>query len=322
MATRNKKGKVHGIFKSEFHISFFHKPSMEETDIYYYIVLEDSVFIKMRLLYGIVLIIDELYPLTTSYISPLYERIFNLLKTQTAVTVIVSLIGNAAEFRQTCIKFDAPIIDDDRFIGCASNFYTKYKNYCGNNVERYGFFLIALKDETFAVIESNSYDDTINEEKPVEIKKEVEVIPNKPQQEEKPKDKTEPNNVQTNIHPIIRDLVKKIETTKFGTMEVLFNDGIYSLKSPNINMSIELIIFEYTIQVNPIASNSVGDIMDMVRILKDISIGCHAKLYFVNMSDSDISYSLLSMEYQKVRYFPSELKNTFVNPRLQAYFIG
>ena len=296
---------------------------MEETDIYYYIVLEDSVFIKMRLLYEIVLIIDELYPLTTSYISPLYERIFNLLKTQTAVTVIVSLIGNAAEFRQTCVKFDAPIIDDDRFIGCASNFYTKYKNYCGNDVKRYGFFLIALKDETFTVIENKSNNSVIIEDNhPTDIENESGIVSNKLYRSEELVTTTETTAVQINIHPIIKDLLKNIKTTKFGTMDVSFNDGVYALKSQNKDISLELVIFDYTIQVNPIISNSVGDIMDIIRIIRDVSITCRTKLYFVNVSESNISYPVLSMEYQEVKYFPPELKNTFVNPRLQVYFVG
>ena len=96
MASRNKKGKIHGIFKNEFHISFFHKPSMEETDIYYYMILDDIIFIKMRLYGDIVLIIEELYPLTSSYIAPEYEKLFNILKNQTVVTVVISLIGNTS----------------------------------------------------------------------------------------------------------------------------------------------------------------------------------------------------------------------------------
>ena len=318
MASRNKKGKIHGIFKSEFHISFFHKPTSEETDIYYYIVLEDSIFIKMRLLYGIVLVIDELYPLTTSYMSPMYERIFNLLKTQTAVTVIVSLIGNAAEFRQTCLKFDAPIIDDDRFVGCSQNFYTKYKNYCGNSVERYGFFLIALKDETFSVIENAIEDDIVVENPTIIEEKHEEKLPQKIEQ---PKIEDKPDITKSNLHPMIEDLIKGISVTRFGTVDISINDNIYTLTCVHKNISMEFIIFEHTIQSNPIKSNSVGDIMDLIRIMSNIIKRCNSKLYFVNIAESDISHSILSMEYMKIRYFPQELKNTFVNPRLEAYFI-
>lgn len=156
MASRNKKGKIHGIFKNEFHISFFHKPSMEETDCYYYMILDDVVFIKMRLVADIFLIIEELYPLTSSYITPEYEKLFNLLKTQSVVTVLVSLIGNTSEFRQTCLGHDTPVIEDERFVDYPQTFYNKYKNYCGNNSAMYGFFLIALKDESFEMLDKFS----------------------------------------------------------------------------------------------------------------------------------------------------------------------
>lgn len=175
MAARNKKGKIHGIFKSEFQISLFHKPTMEETDKYYYIILEDLIFIKMRLLYDIVLVIDELYPLSMSYVEPYYERLFNLLKGQTSVTVVVSLIGNTGPFRQTCSRFGAPIVEKEEFLDCSNQFYSKFKNYCGNDTNRFGFYLIALKEETISAIEAKSsiIEEPAIQEKPPETPKDI-----------------------------------------------------------------------------------------------------------------------------------------------------
>lgn len=149
MASRNKKGKLHGIFKSQFQISFFYKPSMEGMDIYYYLVLEEILFLKVRFVENTVLIIEDITPLTASYMEKEYERLFTFLKEQTSITVLVSLIGNLGAFRQTCVRMDAPLIEDERFIAYPEAFYQKYKNYCGNDVSRFGFFLLALNEDSF-----------------------------------------------------------------------------------------------------------------------------------------------------------------------------
>ena len=167
MAARNKKGKIHGIFKSAFQVSFFHKPTMEETDIYYYIVLDDVIFIKMRLLYDIVLVIDEVTPLTMSYLSQEYNSLFNLLKDQTSVSVLVSLVGNTSAFGKTCRDHEAPIVEKEEFLDCSMMFYNKFKNYCRNDISRYGFYLISLREDTFSIIENAQKQNVITEESDV-----------------------------------------------------------------------------------------------------------------------------------------------------------
>lgn len=155
MASRNKKGKVHGIFKSAFQISFFHKPTMTDGDIYYYIVLEDLILLKMRLLFDIVLVIDEVTPLSMAYLEPQYDKLFTLLRDQTSVAVLVSLIGNTTVFRQVCNNYGTPIVEKEEFLDCSQIFYNKFKNYCRNDANRYGFYLVALKEEMFSAMDSS-----------------------------------------------------------------------------------------------------------------------------------------------------------------------
>lgn len=179
MASRNKKGKVHGIFKAAFQISFFHKPTMTDGDVYYYIVLEDLIFLKMRLLFDIVLVIDEVTPLSMAYLEPQYDKLFNLLRDQTSVAVLVSLIGNTTAFRQVCNNYGTPIVEKEEFLECSQIFYSKFKNYCRNDAGRYGFYLVALKEEMFSVMDS-SHKEPIQEEEVVETPvKEKQIEPTK-----------------------------------------------------------------------------------------------------------------------------------------------
>lgn len=165
MAARNKKGKLHGIFKSQFQISFFYKPSMEGSDIYYYMILDDIIFLKLRFIKNTTLVIEDLHPLTTSYLEKEYEKLFNFLKEQTSITVLVSIIGNIGAFRQTCLRFNAPVIEDERFLSYPESFYQKFKNYCGNDIDRFGFFLLALNESTF---KEESIEKELGNEKPKE----------------------------------------------------------------------------------------------------------------------------------------------------------
>lgn len=212
MASRNKKGKLHGIFKSQFQISFFYKPSMEGMDIYYYLVLEDILFLKLRFVENTVLIIEDITPLTSSYMEKEYERLFTFLKEQTTITVLVSLIGNLGAFRQTCMRMDAPLIEDDRFIAYPEPFYQKYKNYCGNDATRFGFFLLALNEDSFKEPSPN--------EKPIPVE-----IPPEPEEEKtgEPQEEilVEPKDLSVES-TLLNDWAKEIKAQLKEEVEVTF----------------------------------------------------------------------------------------------------
>ena len=295
MASRNKKGKIHGIFKNEFHISFFHKPSMEETDCYYYMILDDVIFIKMRLLADIFLIIEDLYPLTSSYISQEYEKLFNLLKTQSVVTVLVSLIGNTSAFRQTCLGHDAPVIDDERFVDYPQTFYNKYKNYCGNNSSMYGFFLIALKDESFEMLDKSLSKkepiieelDDIEEER---IPEEDIII------EEVPKDN------------ILEYKLSKLKDFLFGQYpDISITPGedrnmtyIKVSKDTTLHCYDEKDDSIYIVKIENAWGSSYLALLDLLNMLQSFSSSTGITVYILNVSNDTREYDFLESEWIRV----------------------
>lgn len=342
MASRNKKGKIHGIFKSEFQISFFHKPSMKETDIYYYIVLEDIIFIKMRLLFDIVLVIDEIYGMTSSYIEPYYQRLFQLLKTQTSVTVIISLVGNTTAFRQTCQKFQTPVIEHESFLDCSSQFYSKFKNYCGNNPNYFGFYLVALKDDTFSIIESyQTGTDNIEEE---DINDSVQDSVCQPKIEQSQVD-TKSTAVRNDITQYIEEdsnfpeIVKYIQD-KFPLTQASFNNCKLSIskvdkhpKLPYYQVNIvqvdcndtigefQLIVFGNTIQISNINSKSVSLKIDVLHAFQCIHILCDWNICVINVDAHDVLYHILHEEYTQAKLSPQNM-SAYVNPKLPIFNIG
>lgn len=302
MASRNKKGKVYGIFKTEFHISFFHKPSMEETDIYYYMVLDETIFLKMRLLYDIVLVIEEMYPLTSSYMVPEYEKMFKLLKDQTAVTVVISLIGNTIAFRQTCVAHDAPVIDEERFVGYPQVFYNKYKNYCGNEPSMYGFFLIALKDETFTIIENSSelVQEELDDEEPIEIVQPVitqQVIPKEVVEELKPEVHM-CKNMQVLVDALKGMLANKTITTNIGHTS---QSQIYTIDIDQTSLQCYCDTDNSPIHIIKIGGTSgFIEIHTILVALMDFSKSSGISIYILNVSTSSRLFNYLSSEWSRV----------------------
>jgi hypothetical protein len=128
MASRNRKGRLFSLFKDDFKITFYHKPSMELEDTFYYMTLDDLIRIKLKIRDEI-LVIDEIIPLTSAYLAKVYDKIIEIFIKQTSFTVLLSLIGNTTSFVSTCIKYDAPIVDDERYITVPVSVYSKLKQY-------------------------------------------------------------------------------------------------------------------------------------------------------------------------------------------------
>lgn len=293
MASRNKKGKIHGIFKNEFHISFFHKPSMEETDCYYYMILDDVIFIKMKLIADIFLIIEELYPLTSSYITPEYEKLFNLLKTQSVVTVLVSLIGNTSEFRQTCLGHDTPVIEDERFVDYPQTFYNKYKNYCGNNSAMYGFFLIALKDESFEMLDKFS---STKKESEIEESNDEELVGEEASTEE-----------------LLLDTELDIKMTKLRDFLSIHYPDMYIEPGEDKNMSYVHVSQNatlhcynyndnniYIVKIEDAWGSSYLSLIDLLNALQAFSTSTGIIVYILNVSIDTREYDFLESEWVRV----------------------
>lgn len=145
MARSSKKGKLFQLFKNDFKITFFHKPSMLEDDIFYYIILDDIIKLKIKMIYGAI-VIDDIIPLTTMYLIKEYETLINIFINQKDFTVLISLTGNTSAFSSVCMKVDAPIVEDPRFICISKNAYDNLREYYKDDISKYGFYLLSVKD--------------------------------------------------------------------------------------------------------------------------------------------------------------------------------
>lgn len=167
----SKKGKVFNLFKTDFTISFFHKPTDGE-DPYHYIVLNDSVRLRIRLGPNI-LIIDEVCPLTMTNLDRLYQKIITFLKDQTEFSVLLDNSGCIWPITQTAISLGFPLVEDASCSHMGETAYQAYRNYCKNDLAKCGLFLIAV----------NEIGESDGDPKEVEPVQEEEITPVK---EEKP----------------------------------------------------------------------------------------------------------------------------------------
>ena len=153
---RSKKGKLFQLFKNDFKITFYYKPTMLDDDVFHYIILDDLVKLKIKVIHG-TLVIDDIIPLSTTYLAKIYDELIELFTKQIDFTVLVSLTGNTSAFASACIKVNAPIVDDPRFICIPKNLYDKLKEYYKGDESKYGFYLLAIREiEENEVIEETS----------------------------------------------------------------------------------------------------------------------------------------------------------------------
>lgn len=142
---RTRNNKLFGLFKKDFKITFYYKPTMLNDDVFHYIILDDLVKLKIKVIYG-ALVIDDIIPLTTTYLAKIYDTLIGLLIDQSEYTVLVSTTGNTASFSSVCIKAGAPIIDDPRFLCIPKKLYDSLREQYKEDTSKYGFYLLAVKE--------------------------------------------------------------------------------------------------------------------------------------------------------------------------------
>lgn len=145
MARTRSRGKLLGLFKSNFKITFFYKPTMLNDDIYYYIGLDDIVLLRIRPVNDAI-VIDDVIPLTTAYLTKTYDLIVQTLVGQSNFTVMISILGNTGVLHPSCIKANTPVIEDQRFISIPEKLYMEWKEYCKEDNSKYGFYLLSVKE--------------------------------------------------------------------------------------------------------------------------------------------------------------------------------
>lgn len=143
---RTKKNKIFELFKSSFKITFFYKPTIDDDELFYYIILDDIIQVRLKVV-DEVAVIDMVVPITKSYITPIYDKFVNDIMNQDRITVLISTIGDTFSIHQSCIKFDAPLIDDETYRTVSYGVYQKYKNQYNGDLTKYGFYILSVSNE-------------------------------------------------------------------------------------------------------------------------------------------------------------------------------
>ena len=156
---RNRKGKVFSFFSDKYNINFFHKPSGIDDDIDYVFILDDKVQLSLRVYDNVVLVINSVQPLTSTYLAKFYQSLVNDLINQNMFTVMVSKHTNTNVIWNVCNN--CPVVEDMRFIQIPLSLYNRLAEHY-SDVNKYGLYLLAVTDDLANVV--------------VEPRKQVEVI--------------------------------------------------------------------------------------------------------------------------------------------------
>ncbi len=163
--SRPKKDKLFDLFKSGFKINLFYKPTMKDGDDFYYIILDDTLRLKVKKIDN-VYVIDDITSLTAVYIKPIYEQLIRYIMAQSDLTVLVSMTGDSVPIQQACVACNAPLKSDDRYITVPLGYYNRLKSFYGDDITKYGFYILSVSD---------------NEDEPEEDMIEMDEVPQKPQ---------------------------------------------------------------------------------------------------------------------------------------------
>lgn len=145
MSRKKKRNEIESLFKEAFTVSFIHKPNMETPeDTFYYLILDDLVRIRLKL-FGTILVIDEVTPLSMKYMTPIFKSLLDLLVGQDKYTVLISILGNTNAIRETCAN--TVLIEDERFITVPFQYYKRMVDYYKGDKSKYGFYLLAVVDD-------------------------------------------------------------------------------------------------------------------------------------------------------------------------------
>lgn len=240
MGNNKKKNKVYSLFENTYKIGLFYKPSMQVDDIFFYVELDDTIRLVLKLINDNILIIHDIIPLTTAYLVKFYDSFIKFLAGQTEFTILISKIGNTSCVDDACLKLSIPIVDDNRFLSVPERLYNRMRDIYNKDANKYGFYLVAVSDDTefnpnsiqSVNIQSTDENRIVVEIEKTEIKpvnKPVEVIPKKeePPVEESPKSDAL---VDKFLHYLTKRYRNKLKVN-------VFEDGIYDINISDIEIS-------------------------------------------------------------------------------------
>ena len=106
----------------------------------------------MRLYDDDILSIHDIIPTTTSYLAKFYKQLIHFLMGQTEFTVLISRIGYTRGIEEICTEIGLPLVDDTRFLTVPIRVYDRLKTAHGEDLSKYGFYLIAVRDNVQNIV--------------------------------------------------------------------------------------------------------------------------------------------------------------------------
>lgn len=281
--SRTKKNKIFDLFKSAFKITLFYKPTLVDGDVFYYVVLDDVLRLKIKEVSGVV-VIDDVIPLTTTYINPVYEQVVRCVMGQSDVTVLVALTGNAFNIQQACIKCNAPIVDDERYITVSNGYYNKLKNAYLDDMSMYGFYILSVSDEEDQPTKSEPFS------RPQENGRE----PDTDRVERVKSINNTPIGVEPPISKVGKSLTKNLKATFRGfNIEPFSNDSIRCNMTRDEYFSVEVtnsgIYIKELLQRNGTETElNLIKIMDLVMAFQQL-LSIHPNVYILSVQNGELN---------------------------------
>lgn len=134
------------LFASEFKVDLFYIPSMVGIDIMYVIVLDNTVRLSIKLFGNNILAIQDIEPLSESYLVKYYEKLIEFLRDQTKFTVLISKLGCNQCIDSSCSSLGIPLVEDSRFLTVPQRLYDAMSAKFSGQPSRYGVYVIAVAD--------------------------------------------------------------------------------------------------------------------------------------------------------------------------------
>ena len=168
------KDKIFNLFKDGgFKVNLFYKPTMKDNDIFYHIILDSVIKIRLRLINDNIINIVDVIALTSEYLESRYDSLVKTFINQTEFTIIIEKLGNTQSLNNACTKLGLPCVADDRFISIPKKLYNMYTRFYKEDETKFGFYIAAVVDD----LDKVEIDEPVIEEpEPEVIIKEVEVI--------------------------------------------------------------------------------------------------------------------------------------------------
>lgn len=300
MSRKKKRDEIETLFKETFTVSFIHKPNMETPDdTFYYLILDDLIRLRLKL-FGTILVIDEVTPLSMKYMAPVFKSLLDLLVNQNKYTVLISILGNTNAIRETCAN--AVLVEDERFITVPIQYYKRMVDYYKGDKSKYGFYLLAVVDNVDEIP-----NDTEQQEEPMKTVINLEDL-------DLPDEVDMGPPIKLGVKPII-DRFLDLLTDTYGTPE---DDGVHNNAEANvlvkgIHFKIRTNLQESEIRVSNFSYDNEYLHSDVVRLFSrfaDFLDECPNIYIEVNNSEANTVCEFLCFKPQMTNLGPKLLYDT------------